>query len=140
MYSLVKIPEPINKHIRVYYYEHAQLHSPVINAATNGKIWEKKLFNIYKDLIQPNYTIVDVGAFIGSHTLIFSILANQGKVIAFEPCSKPFEALTKSIEQNRLKNITLYKNVVSDKNNVEETMGSTYDGDSALIHCRPERS
>lgn len=137
--SILKLPEPINQHIKIFFYEHEDLHSPVINAACNQKIWEKKLFNIYKDLIQPDHTVVDVGAFIGSHTLIFSKLAHKGKVIAFEPCRKPYEALVKSIVHNNMDNITLHKNVVTNIKDSDERMGSTYDGDSSIQRLRPRK-
>lgn len=137
--SILHLPEPINEHIKIFFYEHAELHSPVITAACNQKIWEKKLFNIYKNMIQPDDTIVDVGAFIGSHTLIFSKLAHNGNIIAFEPCRKPFEALTKSLDYNDMKNVKLLKNIVTNKINDEEIMGSTYDGDSSIQRLRPRK-
>lgn len=135
--SMLRIPAPVNKHIKIFYYQHET--SPVITAACNNRIWEKKLFNLYKDMIQPHHTIVDVGAFIGSHTVIFSLMAHKGKVIAFEPCRKPYESLSKTIDYNKMDNILLLKNVVTNKVGEEEVMGSTYDGDSCIRKLRAKK-
>lgn len=133
-YSLLYLPEPIRKHIKIYSYDNPQ--SKVISAAKQGKLWERKLYKIYKDIIQPTDVVVDVGAFIGSHTVCFSHLANQGKVFAFEPCSKPYQALCKTLEINHMDNVNLFKSAVTNKNGNDEIIGSTHDGDSFVKRIR----
>ena len=132
--SLLYLPEPIKKHIKIFSYDNAE--SKVIAAALQGKLWEKKLYKIYKDLINPTDVVIDVGAFIGSHTVAFSYLAHQGKVYAFEPCRKPYDALSKTLEINHMDNVTLYKSAVTNKISNDEVMGSTYDGDSFIKRLR----
>jgi len=132
--SLLYLPEPIQKHIRIYSYDNPE--SKVISAAQQGKLWEKKLYKIYKDLINPTDVVIDVGAFIGSHTVAFSHLAHQGKVYAFEPCRKPYDALSKTLSHNHMDNVTLFKSAVTNKISNDEVMGSTYDGDSFIKRLR----
>ena len=130
-YSLLYLPAPIEKHIKIYTFDNAD--SKVIAAAKQGKIWERKLFKLYKIMIQPNDVVVDVGAFIGSHTVAFSHLAKE--VHAFEPCRKPHDALSKTLAINKMDNVTLYKSAVTNKIG-EDVMGSTFDGDSFIKRVR----
>jgi FkbM family methyltransferase len=60
-------------------------------------------------------TIVDVGAYIGNHTLFFARFCGADRVIAFEPCHSSFEALTGTIERNRLRNVTAYNSAVGNR-------------------------
>ena len=54
-----------NKKFKIYYPENVQ--EAVINAIKSGRIWEKKLLNNYKDLILPGNTVLDIGAYLGTH-------------------------------------------------------------------------
>ena len=56
-------------------------HAPM-RVTSNGGIWEKKLYKIYEDLLTKNDIVIDVGAYIGTHTLPMAMLCN--KVYAFE--------------------------------------------------------
>jgi len=116
---------PNNKLIEFYYY--SENNSSVINSIKNGKIWEKKLYDIYKKILNKKSIVVDIGAFIGSHTACFSTLAKE--VYAFEPCSKPYNCITKTINENNLDNIFLFNCALSDKKQ-EKILMTNYDGDS----------
>ena len=59
----------------------------------------------------------DVGANIGTHSIALSnIFKNKIAIKAFEAQSNIFEMFNKSIKINNLKNIKVYHNAVSDKN------------------------
>ena len=62
-------------------------------------------------------TVIDIGANIGYHTLLFSKWVKPyGKIFAFEPDPTNFKLLKKNITANQIKNIVSFKNAVSDKN------------------------
>ena len=127
--SIIDIPSPINKQIQYFYYDNEG--SAVVRAVKNKKIWEKKLYDVYKDMIQPTDVILDIGAFIGTHTSLFSCLATLGKVYSFEPCSEPHTCLGLMCNTNDLDNVEIINKAVSDKN-TETILGTDFDGSSQL--------
>lgn len=73
--------------------------------------WAQKEICFLSKLIQPGATILDIGAFIGTHTLAFSSMAGpRGHVISFEPRAETFELLKKNIELNERNNVSLHQN------------------------------
>jgi FkbM family methyltransferase len=59
-----------------------------------------------EELIQPGWTVVDVGANIGYFTLLMANrVGPQGKVIAFEPLSENFRILKENIKLNDHTNV-----------------------------------
>lgn len=70
-----------------------------------GHLYEEEMI----EFIQGNYaggTFVDIGAFIGTHSIPFSKLA--GQVVAFEPLSLNNDILVKNIALNKISNIIVY--------------------------------
>lgn len=55
--------------------------------------------------IKKNDIIIDVGAYIGTFSLLASSKAPEGTVYAIEPCLDNFKILKKNIELNKSKNI-----------------------------------
>ena len=72
------------------------------NTLRSGRIWEEDAHEIFEEFIEPGETVVDAGAYIGSHTLKLARLAYPGKVFAFEPQRDIYELLLKNIEVNEL--------------------------------------
>ena len=66
-------------------------------------IYEKSLIDWAKQFVSPNSTFVDVGAHIGSWTLIMSQLAKE--VVAFEPQRMRYYQLCGNISINDLSNV-----------------------------------
>jgi len=59
-----------------------------------------------KNEVRAGDLVVDVGANIGYYTLLFGMLvAPHGRVLAFEPIPFLYDALEKSVRENRLENI-----------------------------------
>lgn len=63
-----------------------------------------------------NPVIFDCGANIGVATIFFKWLYPESEIYAFEPDKKTFEILSKNVSQNKLRNIHLFNNAISDRN------------------------
>ena len=124
-----------NKKFKIYYPENVQ--EAVINAIKSGRIWEKKLLNNYKDLILPGNTVLDIGAYLGTHSVAFSQLVGEtGKVISFEPQTDIFTLLEKTITENNITNVELHNNAVY--NSIKKIQFSnTNNGKASISHIRP---
>jgi FkbM family methyltransferase len=70
--------------------------------------WAENELGFAKALMKRGATVVDVGAYIGTHTLSFAHFAGpEGQVIAIEPQDESFVLLKKNILENRLTNVHL---------------------------------
>jgi FkbM family methyltransferase len=66
-------------------------------------IWYEKDMHVFRSLLAPGQTAIDVGANIGFiTTMLASIVGREGRVVAFEPSPPVFEKLQKTIAANRL--------------------------------------
>jgi FkbM family methyltransferase len=81
--------------------------------------YEPDLVSAVKKLIKQGDTVLDVGANVGCHALLFSKLAGpQGRVIAFEPTTRAFQKLRRNRELNLevcTKNLVLEKMAIGDR-------------------------
>lgn len=78
--------------------------------------WEPFETEIFKGLIKPGMTVVDIGANIGYYSLLAAkLVGTSGKVYAFEPFNDTCDILTRSIAVNRMKNVTLVRKAVTNK-------------------------
>tara|TARA_Y100000389_G_scaffold512_1_gene461 strand:- start:900 stop:1667 length:768 start_codon:yes stop_codon:yes gene_type:complete len=76
--------------------------------------WELHLEDVYKKIILDDFTIIDVGANIGWHTIQFGLLGKE--VHAFEPVKSNFYQLCGNVVINNLiDKITLYEEALSNK-------------------------
>jgi FkbM family methyltransferase len=77
--------------------------------------WAQREIDFLAHFIAPGSTVLDIGAFIGTHTLAFSALVgDQGTVIAFEPRAEAFDLLTRNVQDNQRTNVHLRQQGVSD--------------------------
>jgi len=124
-----------DKKFNIYYPENIE--EAVINAIKSGRIWEKKLLNYYKELILPGNTVLDIGAYLGTHTVAFSQLVGEtGRVISFEPQTDIFILLNKTIEENNITNVETHNKAVYDKN-TKIMFSNTNNGKASISHIRP---
>lgn len=72
-----------------------------------GELFEKFIVTFVRHFINPNKNIIDLGANIGTHSIIYSNYTN-GNVYSFEPQKTVFDILNKNIELNNCKNIITY--------------------------------
>jgi FkbM family methyltransferase len=71
---------------------------------------------VYRSMIKPGMTVVEIGANIGFFTLLFSDLAGRtGKVLAYEPDPENYRLLGKSAAESGRSNITARQAAISDK-------------------------
>jgi FkbM family methyltransferase len=95
----------------------------VIFAPAKSKLVPVPLFmttseKCVKDVFRPEEgdVVVDVGAYIGRHTLIASKrVGKSGKVIAIEPDPKNFEILKHNVQANQLTNVVLLSVAASNR-------------------------
>jgi FkbM family methyltransferase len=85
--------------------------SPFWDTLERGK-WELDCIRKLVQVIKPTDTIIDVGAWIGVYTLLFSHLAKQ--VIAFEPSDDSRNILLENLERNHIKNVIVEPYAISD--------------------------
>jgi FkbM family methyltransferase len=77
---------------------------------------EQHFVDIAKLLVGPNDVCLDVGANIGTHSLILSSIAHTGSVISFEPQSVVYSILQNNIILNKRNNISTYRFAISNEN------------------------
>jgi FkbM family methyltransferase len=79
----------------------------VADSLRKGEFFEKFIVTYVKHFINPNKNIIDLGANIGTHSIIYSNYTN-GIVYSFEPQKIVFDILNKNVESNNCKNIITY--------------------------------
>lgn len=80
-------------------------------------IYEKDVFAVFNRYLKPGAVFVDCGANVGLFTLVAArAVGMTGKVHAFEPNPKMFEALRYNIQLNKLSNILINQIGLSDTN------------------------
>ena len=81
-----------------------------------NKTYESHMVQLSKKLIKKGSVVLDIGANIGVHSLLFSKLVGQnGRVIAFEINNLSLKKLKFHIALNKVKNVTIIEKAVSDK-------------------------
>ena len=105
--SLVKYPNNLGL-FYITLNSHAE-HAPT-KTTRNGKIWEKKLYDIYKNILKHEDIAIDVGGYIDSHSLPMSRFCN--KVFVFEPNAELHKCIEQNIELNHIDNIILSNSAI----------------------------
>ena len=63
--------------------------------------FERSTVNALQELVKPGYTVLDIGANIGAHTLhLAKSVGPSGRVFAFEPTNYAFGKLTRNLSLN----------------------------------------
>ena len=79
-------------------------------------LWERMQTEMFKSLVRPGMTVLDVGAHFGYYTLLASELVGaHGRVFSFEPNSGNYELLSRNVRINNCGNVTLFQKAVSDR-------------------------
>ena len=100
---------------------------PIIGASLKqyGE-WAQAEIDLLLDLLEPGSVVIDVGAFIGTHTLAFARrVGGQGQVYSFEPQPDHFRLLQQNVAENGLTNVKLFSIGLSDGN--EDMSAEIYD-------------
>jgi len=71
-----------------------------------GVIWEENVVTLLRKHVKPDTTVIDAGAYIGTHTLFMSkYVGKKGRVYAFEPQRKIYRELVYNLKLNHIKNV-----------------------------------
>ncbi|MGF1986573.1 MAG: FkbM family methyltransferase [Nostoc sp. ZfuVER08] len=72
---------------------------------------------LVQKLVQPGMTVFDVGAHIGSYSILLSkLVGNTGKVYSFEPTPSTFKKLKNNLNAYNCNNVNVYQRVVYSEN------------------------
>lgn len=114
--------------------------SSMMLARVRGK-YEIEKHKAIRTFLKPGGIFIDVGANKGDFSLVAAkLLDKTGKVIAFEPESKNCKWITKSININGYKNISLYKIALSDHNGEAKLYIGKKSGWHTLISSQKNRN
>ena len=116
---------------KVYYPKNNN--SSIIKAIRNNRIWEKKLLPYFDKYVNENSNVIDIGCYVGTHSLYLSNLCN--KVYAFDPQQFVGECFQKTIKENNIDNIEFF-NYAIHNHNCLSLFGTNNDGDASLIKER----
>jgi FkbM family methyltransferase len=97
----------------------------VADCLRSGELFEKFIITYIRDFIDPTKNIIDLGANIGTHSIIYSNYTS-GFVYSFEPQKVVFDILTQNIILNNCKNVIAYNFGGSNTNNTFY-MNSSYE-------------
>jgi FkbM family methyltransferase len=79
------------------------------------EIYEEKVTNAIKAHTKSGDTVLDVGGYIGYHTLALrNVVGTEGEVITFEPHPDNAKLIKRTVRQNELENISVEQIAVSD--------------------------
>jgi FkbM family methyltransferase len=85
--------------------------------------YEPDLTTAIEKYCRSGFTVLDIGANIGAHTLhMASIIGESGRVFAFEPTNYAYQKLLHNISLNQFENITPIQIVLSDKNLLRQSI------------------
>src|ERR1019366_7938506 len=69
---------------------------------------------LFREIVKPGNTVIDVGANIGTHTVAFSRLVGSGVVVAFEPERTAFYALAGNLALNNIRNTFCFQQAIGE--------------------------
>lgn len=71
--------------------------------------WAGDELNFLHKLVKPGMHVLDIGAFIGTHTLAFAqFVGPSGKVYSFEPRKEIYQVLCSNIDANEIKHVQAF--------------------------------
>ena len=109
----------------------------VIKSLLSGRIWERRIVELYKTIVQEGNIVLDCGAFIGLHTLELSkLVGDTGKVYSFEPIPAVADCLEKTLEEKMIKNVVLVRKPLHSSSNKELSFLSDHNGLSSVSEYR----
>jgi FkbM family methyltransferase len=81
-----------------------------------GRMWKPQLVKLLAQRVRPGSTAIDVGAHIGTHTMVMAwAVGKQGRVYAFEPRRRSYRELYYNLQLNGLRNVVPLRFAVGDE-------------------------
>lgn len=87
-------------------------------------VWEPEVIDVCTQLIKPHYTVLDIGAHMGFHTINFAKLAKS--VYAFEPQKRLYNQICGNIFLNELNEKITCFNIGLGETNKRSSFGSLW--------------
>ena len=112
------------------YYHNIDNNCAVNKSIKSGRIWEKKLINIYQQFVNKESVVLDIGSNLGSHTIPLSLLCKE--VYSFEAQKKIYQLLSKTIEY-----VNLFNVIVTRDGWDKAEFSNSEDGRASLTCLRP---
>lgn len=101
-------------------------------------IFEKEIVDYCLSNIKDKELVLDIGANIGYHTVLFAKSINPSvRVISYEPVKKTFEILQSNVELNSLTNVDLNNFALGSKNESMVININDEPGWNSLVHNNP---
>ncbi len=98
------------------YFAFNQFDSIVGKSLDNYGEWCDSELDFFGEILNPGDTILDIGAYIGTHTIFFAKkVGSLGKVFAFEPQRLSFQMLCTNLALNSICNTKCFQMGVSNK-------------------------
>lgn len=88
----------------------------VSQSIINTGKWEQDIRDIFLRYIKPGMKVMDIGAYIGTHTLLLSkLVGNEGTVYSVEPNIEFCKMINTSINLNKINNVKIINMAISDR-------------------------
>lgn len=124
----------MESHNGIYYPK--ENNSNVIKALKKDRIWEKRIVDIFNENLTENDIAVDIGAYIGLHTLVLSKICK--KVYSFEPQPLIAECFRKTLDESDQNNILFFEKGLSNIK-AKSSVKTNNDGDASILGTRPKK-
>jgi FkbM family methyltransferase len=99
----------------------------------NSMFWEQDYVENYlTGIIRRSKVVFDIGAHVGSHTLMYKSINPECTVHAFEPQKPIFDLLEYNIKKNNIASTYAYNVAVGNKNDLVEMNPYSIDGPNAM--------
>lgn len=98
-----------------YFRTHPQ-DTCISDCLRTGILFEKFIVSYVRQFIDPTKNILDIGANIGVHSVVYSNYLTTGQVYAFEPQKVVYDILVQNIDINNCSNVTTFNIGLSDTN------------------------
>lgn len=110
-----------------FYFRTHENDTCIADCLRTGVLFEKFILSYVRQFIDPTKNILDVGANIGVHSVVYSNYLTTGQVYAFEPQKVVYDILLQNIDINNCPNVTTFNIGLSDTSSTL-FMNAYYDG------------
>ncbi len=109
-----ELDQAVTRHGRVMFFRNDS--GAVSRSLREYGEWAENELSFMRRFVSPGGTIVDVGAYIGTHTLVFAnYVGATGEVIAIEAQPASYKVLSANIAANNLRKVTAYHAIASNE-------------------------
>ncbi len=116
-----------------YFIEKSPRLDGIKQVVAAGGVWEEYFIELMAKHIRPGTAVVDIGAYIGTHSLAMSRLVGpKGRVYAFEPQKKVFRELARNLIENNVRNVVPLRFALGEADRLIE-MDKPVDGLEGLV-------